>query len=99
MLRALALAAFLLLTLLWTVTAWAEPANSTTLLQVTRVAVAGGSAITVTTTTDEVNNDGDCSLREAIESAISDMATDSCAAGNGGDTVVLPAGTYSLTLK
>lgn len=54
--------------------------------------------ITVNTTTDELNSDGDCSLREAVQSANSDTAIDACTAGNGADTISLPAGTYILTI-
>jgi len=57
-----------------------------------------GAVITVNTTDDELNNDGDCSLREAIESANLNAAVDACVAGSGGDTVLAPAGAYVLTL-
>lgn len=55
-----------------------------------------GTTITVTTTTDELNVDGDCSLREAVAAANYDVAIDACPAGNGGDIVDVPAGTYSI---
>jgi CSLREA domain-containing protein/uncharacterized repeat protein (TIGR01451 family) len=55
--------------------------------------------ITVTTTVDELNSDGDCSLREAIEAANSDAAVDACGAGSGADTITVPAGTYTLSLS
>ena len=54
--------------------------------------------ITVNTTDDEVNGDGDCSLREAILAANSDTAVDACTAGSGNDVITLPPGTYTLTL-
>lgn len=54
--------------------------------------------ITVTTTADEVNNDGDCSLREAVIAANTDTAVDACPAGNGADTIILPAGTFTFSL-
>lgn len=54
--------------------------------------------ITVTTTDDELNNDGDCSLREAIQAANQNVVVDNCAAGVGDDEIILPAGTYTLTL-
>ncbi len=60
--------------------------------------IAQAATITVNTTTDEVNSDGDCSLREAIIAANTDMAVDACPAGNGADTIILPAGTYVLTI-
>ena len=53
--------------------------------------------ITVTTTQDELNNDGDCSLREAVQAANTDSAVDACAAGSGPDIIAVPAGTYRLT--
>ena len=59
----------------------------------------GAATIEVTTTTDELNSDGDCSLREAIRAANLDSAVDGCRAGAGGDTIVLaPATTYTLSL-
>jgi len=61
--------------------------------------VAHAADIDVTTTDDELNSDGDCSLREAIEAANTDAAVDACTAGSTGmDTIYLPAGTYTLSL-
>jgi CSLREA domain-containing protein len=61
------------------------------------------TVIAVTTTADELNNDGFCSLREAIESANlgqpSGAMPGECPASSGDDTINLPAGTYSLTLS
>ena len=57
-----------------------------------------GTAIQVDTTTDELNSNGNCSLREAIRAANLDMAIDACPAGNGADMIVLPAGTYGLSI-
>ena len=45
--------------------------------------IAWAATITVNTTTDELNADGDCSLREAIIAANTDAAIDACAAGSG----------------
>jgi CSLREA domain-containing protein len=56
------------------------------------------STITVTTTADELNTNGNCSLREAIQAANRDTRVDACAAGSGDDTIILPAGTYALTI-
>lgn len=56
------------------------------------------TTIIVTTTDDELNSDGDCSLREAIRAANLDMVTDACSAGSGTDTIILPVGTYTLTI-
>lgn len=58
-----------------------------------------GSTIVVTTRNDELNTDGDCSLREAIRSANLDTAVDQCTAGNGADTILLTTGTYKLSLS
>ena len=55
--------------------------------------------IEVTTTADELNSDGDCSLREAIESANLVEAVDACTAPDPEDNrslVFLPDGTYVL---
>lgn len=42
---------------------------------------AYASSIQVTTTDDELNSDGDCSLREAVEAANTNASVDACAAG------------------
>ena len=55
------------------------------------------TTINVTTTNDEVNNDGDCSLREAVRAANLDKAVDNCPAGDGSDIINVPTGTYNLT--
>jgi CSLREA domain-containing protein len=65
-------------------------------------ASALGATITVNTTADAQALDGLCTLREAITSANADAASSNrageCAAGNGADTIVVPAGTYNLTV-
>ena len=62
---------------------------------------AAAATITVNTTSDAFADDGHCSLREAIGSANGDAAPfaspGECAGGSGTDTVVVPAGTFSLT--
>ena len=60
--------------------------------------IVRAATISVNTTTDENNVDGDCSLREAIIAANTDTAVDACPAGSGADTIVVPAGTYLLSL-
>lgn len=61
-------------------------------------AAADAAVITVNTTSDELNTDGDCSLREAIESSNQDKAISGCAAGSGvNDQIIVPAGIYTLT--
>jgi uncharacterized repeat protein (TIGR01451 family) len=75
------------------------------------LALAAGSAgaqatITVNSTVQVVaptapsgNNDGMCSLSEAIVAANTNSAVDTCTAGQSGgtDTIMLPAGTYTLS--
>ncbi|GEM_PF-4491570 len=56
------------------------------------------ATITVTTTNDENNFDGDCSLREAIRASNFDAFVDGCNAGSGADTIILPAGLFALTI-
>jgi CSLREA domain-containing protein len=62
------------------------------------VPVAHAATITVTTTDDENNMDGDCSLREAIIAANTDTTVDDCTAGSGTDIIDLPVGTYILAI-
>jgi CSLREA domain-containing protein len=57
-----------------------------------------GASIVVNTFDDELNKDGDCSLREAIIAANTDTAVSGCAAGSGADVISVPFGTYSLTV-
>jgi len=54
--------------------------------------------IIVNETEDELQSDGDCSLREAIRAANTDTQVDFCPAGSGPDHISLPAGTYVMTL-
>jgi CSLREA domain-containing protein len=56
------------------------------------------STISVTTTNDDFTNNGNCSLREAIRAANTDSAVDACPAGDGADTILLPAGVYTLSI-
>jgi CSLREA domain-containing protein len=59
---------------------------------------AGAATITVTATVDDNTANGNCTLREAINSALSDSAADLCASGSGvePDVVVVPAGNYPI---
>lgn len=59
---------------------------------------AHAAFIVVSTTADELNTDGDCSLREAIHAANTDAIVDACSPGNGDDTIDLPAGIYTLSI-
>ncbi len=56
------------------------------------------TTITVTTTADDTTVNGNCTLREAIIASNTDTVQDACPAGNGADTVVVPAGIYKLAL-
>ena len=55
---------------------------------------AGAATITVTTADDERNNDGDCSLREAVAAANTDTAVDACTAGEDGEDEIVFAATF-----
>jgi CSLREA domain-containing protein len=58
---------------------------------------AAAATITVNTFADELNADGDCSLREAVQAANTNAAVDACTAGTAGpDTIVLPIGTIPV---
>ena len=67
---------------------WTRTTRCSTVVAGTLATASPGSAavITVTTTADELNTDGDCSLREAVQAANGDVAVDGCPAGNGADT-------------
>ncbi len=71
---------------------------SGTVLALLLTSSAFAADITVSTTTDELNRDGDCSLREAIQAANTDATSDGCVAGAGEDTIVLSTGVYKLLL-
>src|SRR5688572_15264869 len=77
-------------------------ARCTWLLAAALLAAAAGDAfaatLTVNTTADESNIDGDCSLREAVATANGDAQVDGCVPAGllGNDTIAIPAGTYSL---
>src|SRR5687768_6181835 len=75
--------------ILLAIVAWTAPPRS-----------VHATTIPVTTTVDELNADGDCSLREAVRAANTNLAVDDCDAGQNDqtDTITLPAGTYTLTL-
>lgn len=76
----------------------------TAIMLVTTVGVASpavpahAATLTVNTTDDELNSDGDCSLREAIQAATDDFAVDACPSGSGDDIITVPSGTYTLTI-
>lgn len=60
-------------------------------------AVQTGAAITVTTSADELINNGNCSLREAIQTINTHTPVDACGESDV-QTITLPSGTYTLTL-
>ncbi len=64
--------------------------------------LAAAATINVTTTADENSSTPTnllCSLREAVIAANTDLPVGACPAGGHGlDTIVLPAGTYTLTI-
>jgi CSLREA domain-containing protein len=66
------------------------------IFQAQPVRAESGTTINVNTFVDEMNVDGDCSLREAIHAANTDSGIDACPAGVGSDSIFLPAGTYTL---
>ena len=55
------------------------------------------STITVNTTAQSPGSPGDCTLGEAIQAANTDLPVGGCGAGAGTDTIILPAGTYTLS--
>jgi CSLREA domain-containing protein len=58
--------------------------------------------IIINSTADTIANDGVCTLREAITAANADQPSGTmsgeCRAGDGADTIVIPAGVYSLEI-
>jgi CSLREA domain-containing protein len=89
-------------TLTPTITRTPTPSNTPTITPTpsqTPTATPFG-AITVNTTVDELNSDGDCSLREAVRAANTNAAVDVCPAGlTGPDTIIVPSGIYTLTMS
>ncbi|MBZ0114372.1 MAG: Ig-like domain repeat protein [Thermoanaerobaculia bacterium] len=62
------------------------------------LAVGTGGFLAVDTTSDDVDTNGNCTLREAVAAANDDIAVDACPAGVGEDIIILPTGTYPLSL-
>ncbi len=56
------------------------------------------ATITVDSDVDALISDGNCTLREAIISSNTDSPVDACTQGSGSDVIILPAGTYILTI-
>ncbi len=59
---------------------------------------ATGATINVMVTGDDLTNNGNCTLREAVRAANLNQAVDACPAGTGADLIVLGALTYTLSL-
>src|SRR6476660_4143052 len=60
---------------------------------------ASATTITPSTTTDDITNNGNCTLREAVQAANTNTAVDACPAGSSGaDMIQLGTGSYELTL-
>lgn len=57
---------------------------------------AYAAVITVNTSADEYNNDGDCSLREAIMAANADTAVDACTPGSNHDEIQFSLSTPAI---
>ena len=61
-------------------------------------APAGAATIRVDVTNDELNDDGDCALREAVQSANENKAISGCAKGQtSSDKIVLKGSQYTIT--
>jgi CSLREA domain-containing protein len=60
--------------------------------------VALGDTITVTTGVDDLTNNGNCTLREAVFAAATNAPRDLCPAGGANPVIMLPAGTYTLSI-
>lgn len=59
------------------------------------------ATITVTATTDDLTNNSNCTLREAVKAANTNLAVDSCTAGSasGTDTIILAGSEYDLSIS
>ena len=80
--------------------AWAGSSVAPTLRSLTTASVMAPTAtITVTTFADELTDNGNCSLREAVQSANTGSAIDGCATPGTANTIIrLAAGVYVLAL-
>src|SRR5262245_44578816 len=63
------------------------------------VTLASANTITVNTTDDIMQPNGNCSLRDAITAANLDVATDTCAAGFGDDYIVFDRSLNGQTIS
>ncbi len=72
------------------------------LVLVLAAARAQGATIVVDTTADDLDVNANCTLREAIEAANTNVAVDGCTAGEASptiDRIEIPAGVYNLTIQ
>ncbi len=69
------------------------------LLSARPVGATPTTTITVDTTTFDfpLANNGNCTLIEALIAAETNTQTDACPAGGSNDTIILPAGTYTIS--
>src|SRR6476620_8591512 len=58
---------------------------------------ASAAPIAVTTTADDTDTNGNCTLREAVIAANTDAPRDACAAGSGADMITLGGGLYQFS--
>lgn len=72
------------------------------LLLATPAMLSAQSVIQVNSTADALADDGQCTLREAVIAANTDLPSGGtageCPAGDGDDRIAVPAGTYALTI-
>jgi CSLREA domain-containing protein len=70
------------------------------LVNIVPLSLVQAASINVNTTLDsDQTNSSQCSLRDAVNAAINNVAVKGCNAGAGDDTIFVPQGTYKLTLK
>ena len=60
-------------------------------------AAADATSYSIGTFADDTVVNGNCTLREAIRAANTNLPVDTCAAGGATDTITLPAGTYPFS--
>jgi CSLREA domain-containing protein len=69
------------------------------LITIAFIPITFAATIHVNTINDELNNDGDCSLREAIQSANKDISIDACVSGNEADEIVFTSSGEAQVFK
>ncbi len=69
-------------------------------LGLTSARTLGATSYSIVTFADDFTVNGNCTLREAVAAATTNLPVDACAAGSaaGADTITLAAGTYPLPL-